>query len=99
MNTGSPRPSGSSNIDTGSGDRPLFQVLALHVCRCWREVALNLPVLWTKLDFVDTSLLNKTKAFIDRAHGLPLKSTVRPPKTLMRIILFIIINVFLHKAI
>jgi len=68
MTTGSFESSGSSVGD----DDPLFQVLASHVCRHWREVALNLHVLWTRLNFEDTFQLDKAKVFIDRAQGLPL---------------------------
>ena len=71
MSTSSPGPSGS-NINAGSGRCHLFQVLASHVCRYWREVALNLPVLWKRLEFNGTLQLDKAKAFINRAHGLPL---------------------------
>ena len=73
MSVGSSGSSGSSTIDDIISQAPLFQVLASHVCRHWREVALGLHVLWTRLNFEYTLQLDQAKAFIDRAHGLPLK--------------------------
>ena len=74
--TGSVGSSRSSITSTGSDDSPLFQILASHVCQHWREVALNLHVLWTTLDFDNTLQLERSKVFIDRAQGLPLKISV-----------------------
>ncbi|KAF8817030.1 hypothetical protein BYT27DRAFT_7204821 [Phlegmacium glaucopus] len=73
VSTGSAGSSTSSTISSVGGKGPLFQVLASHVCQHWREVALNLHDLWTRLNFEDTLQLDKTKAFIDRSQGLPLK--------------------------
>ena len=69
--------SDSSTNNAGSGERPLF-ILISHVCRHWRDVALNLHVFWTSIDFDNfdsdmTVQLAKAKVFIDRAQGLPLK--------------------------
>lgn len=61
-----------SSIDSTSDEDPPFQILASHVCRHWREVALNLHVLWTTLAFDGCLKLEKSKVFIDRAKGLPL---------------------------
>ena len=72
--TGGSLGSGGSSIFGAADDEgPLFQILVSHVCRHWREVALNLPTLWTTLDFDNVLQLEKTKVFIERAHGFPLK--------------------------
>ena len=63
----------SSIFSAASDEGPLFQILASHVCRHWREVALNSHALWTILDFDKTPQLERSKIFIDRAQGLPLK--------------------------
>ncbi|KDR82760.1 hypothetical protein GALMADRAFT_57896 [Galerina marginata CBS 339.88] len=49
-----------------------FQVLASHVCRRWREVALDSHILWTSLDFAKRPQLEKAKVYISRSQGLPL---------------------------
>ena len=56
-----------------SSGSSLFQILVSHVCRHWRAVALNSHTLWATLDFDNVLHLEKSKAFIERAHGLPLK--------------------------
>jgi len=60
--------------DMESDDEPHlpFQVLASHVCRRWREVAIDSHVLWTNLEFVHRPRLEKAKVYLERAHGLPL---------------------------
>ncbi|RDB17917.1 hypothetical protein Hypma_000923 [Hypsizygus marmoreus] len=54
-------------------DRVLpFQVLVSHVCRHWREIALQSPALWTRLDFLEGEPFEKSKAWLERSKGLPL---------------------------
>ena len=71
--TGSIMSSGSSVFSAADDEGALFQILVSHVCRHWREVALNSHTLWTTLDFDNVLQLEKSKVFIERAHGLPLK--------------------------
>ena len=71
--TGSLESSGSSIFSAADDEGPLFQILVSHVCRHWREVALNSHTLWTTLDFDNVVQLERSKVFIERAHGLPLK--------------------------
>ena len=71
--TGSLGSGGSSVFSADDDEGPLFQILVSHVCRHWREVALNSHTLWTTLDFDNVLQLEKSKVFIERAHGLPLK--------------------------
>ena len=74
MTGGSIGSSGSSVFSAADDeDDPLFQILVSHVCRHWREVALNSHTLWTTLDFDNILQLERSKVFIERAHGLPLK--------------------------
>ncbi|TFK40561.1 hypothetical protein BDQ12DRAFT_647608 [Crucibulum laeve] len=49
-----------------------FQVLASHVCKHWREVALNAPQLWTSLNFLEGKPFEKSRTYIERAKGMPL---------------------------
>lgn len=49
-----------------------FQILASHVCRHWREVALQSHTLWTALEFVAPARFDKLEAYIQRSEGLPL---------------------------
>jgi hypothetical protein len=50
-----------------------FQVLVSHVCRHWREIALESSVLWTKLDFLEGPPFAKSKVWIQRSRSSPLK--------------------------
>ncbi|KAJ7644092.1 hypothetical protein FB45DRAFT_896886 [Roridomyces roridus] len=56
-------------------DRP-FQELASHVCRHWREIALGTHTLWTRVEFEGHPNMERARAWIDRANGLPLEITV-----------------------
>ena len=49
-----------------------FQVLVSHVCRFWRDVALNMPSLWTNLDFTEGPPFMKSSVWIQRSQNLPL---------------------------
>lgn len=49
-----------------------FQVLVSHVCRHWREIAIESPVLWTTLSFDEDMPLEMAKAWIQRSKDLPL---------------------------
>ena len=49
-----------------------FQVLVSHVCRFWRDVALNMPSLWTNLDFTEGPPFTKSRVWIERSQNLPL---------------------------
>ena len=53
-----------------------FQVLVSHVCRHWREIALDSPVLWTKLDFTEGPPFEKSKAWIQRSKRSPIDITI-----------------------
>ena len=70
---GSLRSSGSSIFNAADDEGPLFPIFVSHVCRHWREVALNSHTLWSTLDFDNVLQLEKLKVFIERAHDLPLE--------------------------
>ncbi|KAG6856529.1 hypothetical protein H0H87_003454 [Tephrocybe sp. NHM501043] len=53
-----------------------FQVLVSHVCRHWREVALETPPLWTSLDFMEPAPYEKSQAWIQRAKNGPLDISI-----------------------
>ncbi|KAF9013327.1 P-loop containing nucleoside triphosphate hydrolase protein [Cyathus striatus] len=48
-----------------------FQVLVSHVCRHWREVALNTPSLWNILYFREPSDIDKAEAYLQRTSASP----------------------------
>ncbi|KAE9404063.1 hypothetical protein BT96DRAFT_955791 [Gymnopus androsaceus JB14] len=50
-----------------------FQVLCSHVCRRWYEVAVDSPLLWTKLDFHLGTSLDMAKIWLERSKGHPLE--------------------------
>ncbi|EIN12621.1 hypothetical protein PUNSTDRAFT_49916 [Punctularia strigosozonata HHB-11173 SS5] len=50
-----------------------FPVLVSHVCRRWRDVAINeTPALWTSLDFREGMPFDKSAEWIKRSKGCPL---------------------------
>ncbi|KIM43144.1 hypothetical protein M413DRAFT_443953 [Hebeloma cylindrosporum] len=49
-----------------------FQVLVSHVCKRWREVALDSHILWTTLDFAKRPRLERARMYMARSGGLPL---------------------------
>jgi hypothetical protein len=53
-----------------------FQVLVSHVCRHWREIALESPVLWTKLDFFEGPPFEKSRIWLQRSKNLPLDISI-----------------------
>jgi len=53
-----------------------FQVLISHVCKRWRSVALDTPILWTRLHFEKGTSLDQHQAFIERAKNAPLEITI-----------------------
>ncbi|KAJ3910592.1 hypothetical protein F5879DRAFT_231559 [Lentinula edodes] len=50
-----------------------FQVLVSHVCRHFREVAIESPLLWTTLRFQLGTSLDKAKIWLARSKGHPLQ--------------------------
>ena len=63
--------------DEEEPDREIpFQVLISHVCKRWRSVALNTPVLWSRLSFAKGIPLDKHQTYIERARNAPLEITI-----------------------
>ena len=62
--------------DDDDGPPLPFQVLVSHVCRHWREIALDSPVLWTQLDFSEGPPFEKSKAWIQRSKRSPIDITI-----------------------
>lgn len=60
--------------DDEDEDEPIlpFQVLVSHVCRHWREIALESPALWTNLTFSEGAPFTKSQIWLERSKGLPL---------------------------
>ncbi|KAF8908889.1 hypothetical protein CPB84DRAFT_1724676 [Gymnopilus junonius] len=60
--------------DSEGGDEVAipFQVLVSHVCKRWREVAIESHFLWTNLNFAQRPRLEKAQVYISRAGGQPL---------------------------
>ncbi|EIM85812.1 uncharacterized protein STEHIDRAFT_98008 [Stereum hirsutum FP-91666 SS1] len=60
--------------DDDDDDQPEseFQILVSHVCRRWRDVAIQSPHLWTELDFTDGPPFDKAKTYIQRSKECPL---------------------------
>jgi len=75
---GSPMESDSddddSDMEEDDDDEPdiPFQVLVSHICKRWREVALDSHILWTTLDFETRPRLERARMYIARSGGLPL---------------------------
>ncbi|KAF8501012.1 hypothetical protein F5888DRAFT_1609567 [Russula emetica] len=44
-----------------------FKVLVSHVCRRWRTVAIETPMLWTSLDFAEGPPFDKSRTWLERS--------------------------------
>jgi hypothetical protein len=55
----------------GKRDHNLARIHVSHVCHQWREIALNLPLLWSHVDFTTLSLAGATEMLV-RAKSVPL---------------------------
>jgi F-box-like len=53
-------------------DRLPFQVLVSHVCKHWRQVALHLPALWTRITFSEGPPFEKSQLWLKRSKSAPL---------------------------
>jgi len=62
---------GDSDNDEGDSE-PNFEVLVSHVCRLWRDIALDTPTLWTKLDFSEGLPYERSKIYLERSKNAPL---------------------------
>jgi len=49
-----------------------FQVLVSHVCKHWRDVAVESPALWTTITFTEGAPFEKSRIWIERSKGRPL---------------------------
>ncbi|KDQ62425.1 hypothetical protein JAAARDRAFT_30333 [Jaapia argillacea MUCL 33604] len=58
--------------EEGEGEAPEFQVLVSHVCKHWREVALQTPALWTTIDFAEGAPFEKSATWVERSKGCAL---------------------------
>ena len=60
--------------DAPSEHRPRlpFKVLVSHVCRRWRVVVIEIPTLWTYLDFAEGPPFDKSRAWLERSKECPL---------------------------
>lgn len=55
-----------------------FPTIASHVCRRWREYALETPAFWARIDFRNYSLhLDKHQIWLKRSKGHPLDIVLR----------------------
>ncbi|KZT12031.1 uncharacterized protein LAESUDRAFT_163766 [Laetiporus sulphureus 93-53] len=53
-------------------DEPDFVILVSHVCRHWREVAINTPALWTSIDFSEGHPYARSAVYLERSENAPL---------------------------
>lgn len=58
-----------------------FHETMSHVCRRWRNIALDAPSLWKDIDFSDKPPFEWTKEYIRRAKNVPLSITLRHETT------------------
>lgn len=53
-----------------------FELLVTRVCKRWREVAVEIPTLWSDIVFQDPFNLEKAAEYIRRAKGAPLDISI-----------------------
>ncbi|KAG8898371.1 hypothetical protein FRC00_002896, partial [Tulasnella sp. 408] len=58
----------SSDDDMGPPDPPHFPTLVSHVCRRWRQIALDTPMVWTRIDFREGPPFEKSKEWLNRSE-------------------------------
>ncbi|KAI0785268.1 hypothetical protein C8Q75DRAFT_776626 [Abortiporus biennis] len=59
------------NSDFGDDDEEEvpFEILVSHVCKRWREVALEVPTLWTTIDFAEGEPYERTQVYLERSKS------------------------------
>ncbi len=62
----------------GEPDNPLAWLRVAHVCRQWRETALDLPLFWSHIDFTTVSPAGATE-LLSRARMAPLYLKAKVP--------------------
>lgn len=63
--------------DDEDDEGPLFEVLVSHVCRLWRDIALNTPALWTRIDFDDEiTPYEMSQVYLERSKNAPLDISI-----------------------
>ncbi|KAH8825297.1 hypothetical protein DL96DRAFT_1612707 [Flagelloscypha sp. PMI_526] len=73
-----------SDSDADSSDAELwspFPVLVSHVCRQWREVAIETPTLWTNISFGAEVPLDAIKVYLQRSKGHPIHVAIDAQRT------------------
>lgn len=63
--------SGSSNSSEEEPSTP-FQILVSHVCSRWRNLVLDTPSFWSKLNFAEGPPYERSRIWIERAKDIPL---------------------------
>ena len=58
--------------DEEDSEKPPFEVTVSHVCRLWREVALNTHTLWSTPDFSGGPPFTEPAVYLERSKGAPL---------------------------
>ncbi|EJC97935.1 uncharacterized protein FOMMEDRAFT_171327 [Fomitiporia mediterranea MF3/22] len=56
--------------------KSLFPVRVSHVCRRWRRIAIDVPSLWTRLDFMEPRPFEKSKVWLERSKRAPLDLSI-----------------------
>ncbi|KAH9841549.1 uncharacterized protein C8Q71DRAFT_337009 [Rhodofomes roseus] len=57
-------------------EKPSFEVTGSHVCKLWRDVAINTPALWSSLNFSEGPPYTKSAVYLERSKGSPLDLTI-----------------------
>ncbi|KZT73800.1 hypothetical protein DAEQUDRAFT_354780 [Daedalea quercina L-15889] len=57
-------------------EKPPFEVTVSHVCKLWRDVAINTPTLWSGLDFSEGLPYTKSAVYLGRSKGAPLDISI-----------------------
>lgn len=49
-----------------SDNKLAISIIISHVCRRWRQVALDMPKLWNEIDFLCTDPIDKVQSYLDQ---------------------------------
>ncbi|KAH9936295.1 uncharacterized protein B0H18DRAFT_1206663 [Fomitopsis serialis] len=58
------------------GKRHFPELSISHVSKLWRDIAINLPTLWTAFDFPDDLRHNKAAIYLERSKRAPLEIVI-----------------------
>ncbi|EUC55376.1 F-box-like domain protein, putative [Rhizoctonia solani AG-3 Rhs1AP] len=96
------QPCAKRDYDTDDKTEPIYPAVLSLVCSRWREIAFDIPTLWSHIDISTSTLLNRHRLsglmqrYLDRAGQLPLdlhifdspgyETSLRDPESIQKLV-------------